>query len=96
MADSAPAIDSTPDDPVYLNSRREFLIIMGLWALFLLWVVPYCYIFGYQTLTDPAELKLVLGMPSWVVWGIAVPWLVANVITIVMCLWVIKDDDLEA
>jgi hypothetical protein len=96
MTDTAPAIDSPPDDPVFLNSRREFLIIMAVWALCLLWVVPYSYIFGYHTVTDPADLKLVLGMPSWVVWGVGAPWMVANVITIVLCLWVIKEDDLEA
>ena len=95
MSTPAPAIDSPPDDPVFLNSRREFLIIMGVWAVCLLWVVPYCYLFGYHTISDPADLKLVLGMPSWVVWGIAVPWLLADIVTIILCLWVIKDDDLE-
>jgi hypothetical protein len=86
---------SPPDDPVYLHSRREFFCILAVWLVCLLWVVPYCFAFGYRPVTDPADLKLVLGMPSWVIWGIAVPWLLANVATIAMCVWGIADDDLE-
>jgi hypothetical protein len=90
------AADYPPDDPVFLHSRREFFLIVGIWGVFLLWVVSYCYNAGYQPVTDASQLELVLGIPSWVFWGVAVPWLVADVVTVAMCLWVIKDDDLAA
>ena len=95
MSTSSALPDFPPDDPVYLHTRREFLLILGVWVACLLWVVPYCYFNGYQPVESPADLKLVLGMPSWVVWGIGVPWLLADLASIVICVWVIKDDDLE-
>jgi len=33
-------------------------------------------------------------MPSWVVWGIAVPWIVADIFTVWFCFFYMKDDDL--
>lgn len=95
MTTSQATLDAPPDDPVFLHSRREFFLILGVWALCLVWVIPYCYLFGYRPITDASELPMVLGMPSWVVWGVAVPWLVADVATIAICIWVIRDDDLE-
>ena len=95
MVQTTSTLDSPPDDPVYLNSLREFFLILGMWAFFLVWVVSYCYFYGYRPVGSPDELPMTLGMPSWVVWGIAVPWLVANLLTIAMCIWGIKDDDLE-
>ena len=38
---------------------------------------------------------LVLGFPSWVFWGIALPWLAANLFTFWFCLFRMKDDPLE-
>lgn len=86
--------DRSPDDPVFLHSRREAVVILGVWALSLLWTVPYCYLNGYQSPAAPEELPIVLGMPAWVFWGIAVPWVVCGLISIALCLWFIQDDDL--
>ncbi len=81
-------------DPVFLNSKREAWIILGLWGAMLLWAVPYCYINGFQAGLDPEEVELTFGLPSWVFWGIAFPWLVADVFTIWFCLLYMKKDDL--
>lgn len=35
------------DDPVYLDSRREALVILLAWAVCLVWTVSYCYVNGY-------------------------------------------------
>jgi Protein of unknown function (DUF997) len=83
-----------PDDPVYLHTRREAIVIASLWLLALLWAVPYCYLYGYHSVSDPAELQTIWGIPTWVFWGIAFPWLVCDVIAIGLCLFYIKDDDL--
>lgn len=77
-------------DPVFLNSKREAWIILGLWGAMLLWAVPYCYINGFQAGLDPEEVELTFGLPSWVFWGIAFPWLVADVFTIWFCLLYMK------
>ena len=43
---------------------------------------------------DPENIPTTLGMPSWVVWGIAVPWIVADIFTVWFCFFYMKDDDL--
>ena len=88
-------LNAPPDDPVFLHSRREMFLILGVWLVCFLWVVPYCYIYGYRPIESPDQLTTVLGMPSWVVWGVAVPWLLADIATIAICTFVMKDDTLE-
>lgn len=79
-------------DPTFLNTRREAVVIFATWVVTLLWSVPYCYFAGYDL--NVAELKTVLGMPAWVVWGVAIPWIAASVFTIWFCAFVMVDDDL--
>ncbi|MFK7819836.1 MAG: DUF997 family protein [Planctomycetaceae bacterium] len=78
--------------PTFLNTRREAVIIFIAWCIALLWAVPTCYFLGYNK--TPEELKTVLGIPSWVFWGIGVPWFVADVFTIWFCTFCMTDDDL--
>ena len=87
-------INRPPDDPLFLHSRREAGVILLVWGLCFAWTVPYCYLYGYSAPANPAELPLVLGMPAWVFWGVAVPWVVAGLVSIALCLWFIQDDDL--
>lgn len=35
------------DDPVYLNSRREAILILTVWACCVIYTVGYCYWNGY-------------------------------------------------
>ena len=80
--------------PVFLNSRREATFIFFVWVIALCWSVPYCYLNGYGTAVDPDNLKTVLGMPSWVVWGVFGPWILADLFTIAFCFFYMQDDDL--
>jgi len=80
-------------DPTFLNARREALIIFCVWLVALCWCIPYCYFNGYNV-ADPENIPTTLGMPSWVVWGIAVPWIVADIFTVWFCFFYMKDDDL--
>ena len=57
------------------------------------WTVPYCYLFGYDN--DPETIRITLGMPSWVLWGVAVPWLAATVFSCWFALCYMKDDPLD-
>lgn len=82
------------DDPVFRNTRREAILILAIWAVALCWVVPYCILSGYQPPQSPEELQLVWGMPEWIFYGVALPWMIASAVTIGLCLFVIQDDDL--
>ena len=80
-------------DPVYEHSRREALLIFCVWALTFAWSVPYCYLYGFDAV-DPTTLQTIWGIPSWVFWGIACPWLVADLFTVWLCFFYMRDDDL--
>ena len=79
-------------DPTFLNSRREAALIFAAWVVFFLWSVPFCYHFGYGA--GAAAQSTLWGMPRWVVWGIGVPWLVADAFTIWLVARYMGDDDL--
>ena len=88
-------MQSKPEyDSVFLNSRREAIVIFLIWLVAMLWTVPYCYLKGF-TPPAPGELiETVAGIPAWVFWGIGLPWMIANVATISFCLFIMRDDDL--
>ena len=84
---------SSEPDPTFVNSRREAIVIFCTWFVALIWAVTYCKINGYD-IEDPANIPTTLGMPSWVVWGIAAPWLAADLFTTWFCFCFMKDDEL--
>lgn len=85
-------------DSVFLNSRREAIVIFGVWLAALLWAVPYCYFNGYLgddgSGFDLSTFSTTWGIPSWLFWGILVPWIVADIFTTWFCFCFMKDDDL--
>jgi hypothetical protein len=94
---SAPPPDNNADvefDPVFLNSRREAILIFCLWLAGLLWAVPFCYFNGYVGNIDSEQIATIWGIPAWLFWGIAVPWVVANLFTTWFCFCYMTDDDL--
>jgi len=81
-------------DKLYLHARREALVILAVWATCFAWVVPYCRLNGYYADADQVLGSLMFGMPGWVFWGIAVPWLAANVATLWFCFVYFSEDEL--
>lgn len=79
-------------DPVLEHSRHELRWILLLWLGCFVWVIGYCSLFGYRT--EGGEVQIVLGMPSWVLWGVLLPWLVATILSSVFALWGIANDPL--
>ena len=75
------------------HARREAVVILVAFAACLVWSVGCCYLLGYH---DPAEgeLSTVLGIPSWVFWGVVVPWLAADVFGFWFCFCFAADDPL--
>ncbi len=89
---------ATPPDPrrkeqrLLRNARRESLLIMAVWAAALAWTMAVSLALGYGR--DPGAVTLVLGMPDWVFWGVALPWLVALLFSVWFCFFFMADDDL--
>lgn len=81
-------------DPVFLHSRREAIVIFLIWLACLLWSVPFCYAYGYPETFEAESFDTILGVPMWLFWGIAAPWILANVATIWFCFAFMQDDDL--
>jgi hypothetical protein len=83
---------STHEDPIVRSGRREAFVVMLIWLSALGYTLTYCYLCGYN---QPAEsLKLVLGFPAWVFWGIVLPWTVCVLISWAFSAVFMRDADL--
>ncbi|MCA9176963.1 MAG: DUF997 family protein [Planctomycetales bacterium] len=82
-------------DPVFLNARREAIVIFLIWLAGLLWCVPCCYLLGFKENYNPETMKTILGVPSWLFWGIALPWVVADVLTVFVAFFYMRDEHLD-
>jgi hypothetical protein len=80
-------------DPVVVHTRREALVILAAFVVFLTWSVSWCYLAGYRQPADP--IANILGIPGWVFWGVVVPWLVADVFSLWFCFFFMADDPLQ-
>jgi len=80
------------EDPVLRSSRREALIIAGMWLVVMFYSVLFCYFRGYRT--SLADLKLVWGIPDWAFWGVIVPWVGCAIASILFGTFIMKDEPL--
>lgn len=85
--------DASGFDPVFIHARREAIVLLIAFAVFFTWSVGVSYFLGYG-LTSEEAARSVLGIPHWVFWGVAAPWLAANVFTFWFCLFYMADDPL--
>ncbi len=69
------------EDPVIRHSRRESVVALVVWFLAMIYTVGFCWWRAYDR--PPESLRLILGMPDWVLWGIVAPWSVC----VVVCAW---------
>ena len=82
-------------DPVFVHARREALFILVLFALCFVWALGVYFVDGYYPNGEiPAQIPKVLGMPRWVFWGIFMPWLFVDAVTVWFVFFYMKDDDL--
>ena len=80
-------------DPLVLHARRETLVILAAFVVCMVWSIGCCYSFGYLG-QGGGPMAKVLGMPSWVFWGVVVPWLAADLFAVWFCFFFMVDDPL--
>ena len=86
--------DTLERDPIFTDGLREGGWILVMWFSCFVWTMVVCLTWGYQEDVDPRTFATVFGIPAWVAWGIAFPWLIANVVTLWFCAFCMKDRDL--
>ena len=94
-ADSLPPDQQNVDASAVTQSLREAKWIMVIWFLSSLWTIGYCWLYSYEPI-DPTRIQIVFGLPSWVFWGVAVPWLLTTLVSILFAIWGIQEDDLRS
>lgn len=80
-------------DPLCVSALLEFKGILIAWAVNFIWTIGFCLAAGYDV--DETQISLVFGMPSWVFWGVMLPWFVVSVYSIWFALTQIADHSLE-
>jgi hypothetical protein len=84
-------------DRLFRHARSEAIFIALFWLACTIYCCAYCYIYGYITPSRPLterDVKPIWGVPSWVFWGVFVPWLVCGIVNVVFSAWFVADDDL--
>ena len=79
-------------DPTFLQARREAVLVLLAFLFWLCWTVGACWRLGYRSPQE--QIELILGFPSWVFWGVLVPWIAATVFSVAFALRHIADDAL--
>jgi hypothetical protein len=79
-------------DPLVHSSFREAILVTCIWLSAAIWSISVCYSRGYHLKSE--DLKIVLGFPDWVFWGIVVPWTSCTVVSIVFGLIFFREGDL--
>lgn len=64
------------------------------WGVFCVWTLGYNALHAADTGFIVEEM--VLGLPRWVFFGIALPWVCATAVTILFALFFMKDEDWSA
>ncbi len=88
---------SDPTDPVIRNARREAIIIGLVWAACTLYCCLYSYWAGYERpgrVLTRADVRPILGIPSWAFWGYVAPWAACAAFTVWFAGFFMADDDL--
>lgn len=80
-------------DVVFVQSRKELIVILIIWLVFAVWVVGASGLLGYEA--SEGEVAVTWGIPTWVFWSIGVPWVVANGVIGWFCFGFMRDQSLE-
>lgn len=85
-------------DPVLHAAWREALVVFALWGAAMAWSVGYCALRAYPPKEKLAEaaanLTFTLGFPTWVFYGIVLPWVLCVLASLLISRFVMRDADL--
>ena len=81
-------------DILLRHARREALIAFAAWLTAMSYTVGYCYVFGYGR--DPHDVRLIFGVPDWVLYGVVAPWTACTLFAWCFTFALVSDDDLGA
>ncbi|ADB17450.1 conserved hypothetical protein [Pirellula staleyi DSM 6068] len=82
------------EDPLLINARREALLVLATWIIAGTFSVSYCYLYGYGL--TPEQLHFTLGFPSWILYGVVIPWVTWAILSFVISTFVMQGDALGA
>lgn len=75
------------------SGRIEEIVVRGLCVAAPAATLTLCTIYGYRHEGPP---RFVLEVPEWVVWGVALPWISTWLLSSLFCLFVMRDEPLDA
>jgi len=81
------------EDPVVTSSRREAAVALVLWAVAMAYTVGYSYAFGYGRAAE--DVRLIFGIPDWVLWGIFAPWIFWTIVSSLFAKFFMRDARIE-
>lgn len=84
-----PAAQNEKRHRSFRRSRREAIVAGAIWLVFAVWTVGVSYEMGYLH----NDYSTLLGIPSWIVWGLLLPWTAAFVVNSVFAFWYLRGDD---
>ncbi len=87
--------DDKEEDPLLRSSRREMKVVIAFALVFAIWSVGYCALNAYDKPAEGEPISLGMGMPSWVFWGVILPWGVAALFTVWFATGFMKDHVLD-
>ena len=85
-------VNTTSQKSSFASATRETRVILIGFVVFCLWVVVASIWLGQS---EASATNLIFGLPTWVFWGVAAPWLLANVFTVWFCFGYMKDEPLS-
>ncbi len=50
---------------------------------------------SYNRDPESLEFPFDLGIPDWVFWGIVIPWCICIVLSLIYCIFIFAEDDLN-
>ena len=92
----------SPYSPDFLKSQarhvrqclKEAYLVGIIWLVTLVYCSSVIITLGYLPVEQrPEQPVLILGMPSWVFWGLLLPWLILIAVTWWFALFWMKDDE---
>ncbi|MGI6075167.1 MAG: DUF997 family protein [Pyramidobacter sp.] len=82
---------STDTKGNYALCLKEFKIAAVTTMAYILICCCLCWFLGYNK--EPSQITLIAGIPSWIVWGVVVPWVVMVIFTVIYSFFIMEGDD---